>query len=369
MKIHTLSDLSSLRCQSGLLRVELDLTALLQGNLPQYAIRYALWALEPGRTVTVTATTTVDSVSFVTGRWSFQMLTQLVVKAASGLGALVRYDPVARTLELERIAPAAVPGPWSAAIIYSGQSTERAQLSTCVEHLRVQSGIRDGGQLLVCGPPEAAGDVHSMPGVEYLPLPTPLQAGRFLVGAKKMAALRALRHERALVCHTRIALRPGCLDALPAEFDLITPRVWVNGAAGPLPYLDLGFFDNHSVAVFSRVPQPPIHYDRGGWLERLGSLYPYIDGGLFCVRRSLALAIPLSETVAWGEGEDAEWSLRLLGDGNVLELADNAHADSLTCKTARYARWGHLAAYRGLSHLTQMTRGLVARLPGRGVRA
>jgi hypothetical protein len=362
VKVTSLIDLPALRCQRGLQHVELDLTALLHGNLPQYAVRYALWAVATGGTVLVRAPSTVDSVNLLTGAWTFQLLTQLVVKAVSRLGTLVRCERGSRTLELARTAPAAAPGPWSAAVVYSGQPAERAQLATCVEHLRLQPGIRDGGQLLVCGPPEAAGDVTGLPGVEYLPLPTPLQAGRFLVGVKKMAALRALRHERALVCHTRIALQPGCLEALPDEFDLITPRVWVQGAAGPLPYLDLGFFDNRSVALFSPVPQPPIHYDRSGWLARLGRLYPYIDGGLFCVRRSLALEIPLSETIAWGEGEDAEWSLRLLGAGHVLELAEGAHADSLTCKTARYARWGHLAAYRGASHLTLAARGLSARL-------
>lgn len=364
MKVTSFNDLPALRRQQGLAHVELDLTALLQGNMPQYAVRYALWAVSEGGTVLVNAPTTVDSVNLVTGTWTFQMLTQLVVKASAGLGTLVRCERGSRTLELQRTAPTAAPGPWSAAIVYSGQPAERVQLATCVEHLRLQPSIRDGGQLLVCGPPEAAGDVAELPDVEYLPLPTPLQAGRFLVGAKKMAALRALRHERVLVCHTRIALRPGCLEALPDEFDLITPRVWVQGATGPLPYLDLGFFDNRSVALFSPVPQPPIHYDRGGWLNRLGRLYPYIDGGLFCVRRSLALDIPLSETVAWGEGEDAEWALRLMGAGRVLELADGAHADSLTCKTERYARWGHLAAYRGASHLAQAVRGLTARLRG-----
>jgi hypothetical protein len=366
MKLADLDQLPALRRQSGLLRVEIDLTALLYGNLPMYAVRYGLWALAPGGLLVLSAPSTIDSVSFVPGRWSYQFLTQLVVKAAVGLGRLVCSDRPARRLQLERSAPVPMDGPWSAAIIYSGQASEREQLALCVQHLRVQPGIRDGGQLLVCGPPEAEGDIEALPGVEYLALPTPLQAGRFLVGVKKMSALGALRHERVLVCHTRIALRPGCLESLPLEFDLITPRVWVQGTTGPLPYLDLGFFDNRSVALHSPVPQPPIHYDRNYWRMQLGRLYPYIDGGLFCVRRSLAVEVPLSDTVAWGEGEDVEWSLRVMGSGHVLELADDAHADSLTCKTMRYARWGHLAVYRGLSNLTQMARGLVGMLRCRG---
>lgn len=364
MRVTTLDDLPILRRQRGLARVDLDLAALLEGNLPLYAVRFALWAVSVGGRVLIKAPrTTVDSASLVTGKWTFQLLTQLVVKGATDLGVLVGCDKPSRTLELERTAPMLDPGPWSAAIVYSGQEAERAQLATCIEHLLLQPGIRDGGQLLVCGPPEAANDVAIFPEVEYLPLHTPMQAGRFLIGAKKMVALRALRHERALVCHTRITLRGGCLEALPTEFDLLTPRVWVRGAAGPLPYLDLGFFDNRSVALFSQVPQPPIHYERGGWLARLGRLYPYVDGALFCVRRSLALAVPLSESVAWAEGEDAEWSLRLLGSGRVLELADAAHADSLTCKIERYARWGHLASYRGVSLANGLARGLISRLP------
>lgn len=362
MKVSTPEDLGRLRAATGLDRVDIDLARLLHGNLPLYATRSALWALRPGGRLHLQAAGTIDSVSFRPGRWSFQLLTQLVCKAADGLGLLLQCDRATRSLVCERSAPAVARSPWSAAVVYSGQAGERSQLAVCLERLQAQPEIRDGGQLIVCGPPDAADHVSALPEVEYLALPTPTQAGRFLVGAKKMAAIRAARHERVLVCHTRVALRDGCLAALPAEFDVITPRVWVDGAAGKLPYLDLGFFDTASVALYSTNPQLPIHYDRMGWWRHLGRQYPYVDGGLFCVRRSLALEVPLSSSVAWGEGEDAEWSLRLLHGGRLLEIALDAHADSLTCKTARYARWGHLAAYRGLSLLNQRAQSIAGLL-------
>jgi hypothetical protein len=190
-----------------------------------------------------------------------------------------------------------------------------------------------------------------------------MQVGRFLIGQKKMHVLHALRHERVLVCHTRILLETGCLEAIPDEFDLITPRVWIQGMRRNLPYLDLGFFDNRSSGLYTTKSQPPVYYDRDAWLSMLGRWYPYIDGGLFCVRRSLALEIPMSGSIAWGEGEDAEWGLRLLANGKLLEIALEAGALSQTCKMQYYGRWGHLAAYRYISKVVRMIKKLKRSLP------
>lgn len=363
MKVATIQELGQLRRLKDLNEINLHLTSLLRGNLPLYSVRSAFWSLRKGGMLSVYAPTTVDSVSLAPAKWSFQMLTQLAVNAAQGLGEIRRYDLSTRTLLFERTADRLAPSPWSAAIIYSGKSSERTQLAACIERLMMQPEIKHGGQLLVCGPAEARHHVSGLPDVEYAVLPTPMQAGRFLIGQKKMHAMRALRHERVLVCHTRVLLEPGCLEAIPDEFDLITPRVWARGAGGTLPYLDMGFFDNRSAGLYTTKIQPPVYYNRNAWLSMLGKWYPYIDGGLFCVRRSLAMEIPMSESIAWGEGEDAEWGLRLIANGKLLEIALDAAAYSQTCKMHYYGRWGHLAAYRHIMKVARMVKELKRRLP------
>jgi len=213
----------------------------------------------------------------------------------------------------------------------------------------------------VCGP--AAGEhlVQPVDGVRYLVYETPVEAGRFLIGRKKNALLKALKHERALICHTRIVLRPGILKELPDEFDLLTPQVLVDGKKGKLPYLDLGFLKLETVSMAGKREQPPIYYNRKNWYEFLKSYYPYIDGGIFCVRRRLALSVPLHNEVAWGEGEDAEWCLRLIHTGNVIEIttAPNAKADTATCKLPNYAKFGHLWIYRFLGRIWRNLRGFI----------
>lgn len=362
MKVTGLDTLMALREANDLAAVELDLDMLLVGNLPLYAVRFALWALKPGGVLTIRAAATLDTVSFVPGRWSFQFLTQLLGKGMAGLGEMVSCEVARREIICRRTAPILPPAPWSAFVVYSGNPSEKPLLQQCLAALLQQAPISEGGQLVVCGPEAGRQGLELPPSVDYLAVETRHQAGRFLIGAKKNEALRHASHERVLICHTRIALQPGCLEALPREFDLITPRVWVQGRRKRLPYLDLGFVGGHSVALFSRRPQPPIHYPRERWLSRAGELYPYVDGGLVCVRRSLALKIPMSDVVAWGEAEDVEWAMRLMQEGHVLELAPGAHADSLTCKTARYARWGHLRAFRAVSNLVQHARALRHRL-------
>lgn len=365
--ITNLEQLTRLRSECDLNAISLDLTRFLRGNLPLYAIRRALWSLSAGGRLTLHAPTSRDSVSFLPGRWTIQFIAQLAAKASDELGKIVELDTQARKLVIERTEAVLPVGPWSAAIIYSGRPEESEMLRQCVDSLRQQPEIANGGQLLVCGPAANRDMVTRATDAEYLDYDVPQVAGRFLVGAKKMAAISALRNERILVCHTRIALRSGALSRMPREFDVITPAVWVPGKSGCLPYIDLGFFDSRSVALYSPRLQISLSYDRRNWMRNLESYFPYIDGGLFCIRRSLALRIPLSNSVAWGEAEDAEWSLRLLYQGKLLELEVEAGADSLTCKTDRYAMNGHRLGYPFIKRTVDAYRLIAARLTHWGI--
>ena len=243
--------------------------------------------------------------------------------------------------------------------MFSGLESEKPLLKQCVASLQLQPELTQGGQILICGPSCSADVIQGLVGVEYLSFETEMVAGRFIIGRKKNYAVSHLKHEKVLVCHTRIVLQPGCLAALPEEFDLITPAVSVVGAQGiTLPYADLLFQQFRSTAVYTQDPAPYIGYPRTRWREHLRRYHPYVDGALFCTRRSLFVALPLSEAIAWGEGEDVEWCRRLLLSGKLLELCVEAKAISLVNKTKYYNLWGHLAAY-----------GLVSKVKGHMVSA
>ena len=56
------------------------------------------------------------------------------------------------------------------------------------------------------------------------------------------------------------------------------------------------------------------------WLPMNAKLnrFVYISGSIYVVKRDIARAYPLNESLAWGEGEDVEWSVRLGNDGVLM---------------------------------------------------
>lgn len=359
MKIVKLSDLKLLRETRNLKEVEIMMDDFLHGNLPLYVLKFALWACELNGYVILNARKTVNSVTLVAGQHSFQLLLQLLCKAADGLGVMVECDIEDKRVKFKRKLIELEITPWSAAVIFSGSDTEINQLRDCIRGLQAQPELRNGGQIVVCGPASGKTAISTIPGIEYLIFETQFQAGRFIVGKKKNFAIQALRHERILICHTRIVLQPGCLAKIPLEFDLCTPRVWIKGQYTQLPYLDLGFLKRCTLNVDSHFLPLPIHYDRQNWIQHLKTKSPYIDGGIFCVQRSIALKIPMSESVAWGEAEDVEWCARLLQNGITIELAIDSHADSTICKIPRYGKRGGSWYYRALSNILHFFRNFL----------
>lgn len=346
MNVSTILDLLELRKKNGLTEVNINLQSLLKGNLPIYVIRYSLWSLRPGGRLNIIAPNTIDSPSLVPRTWSFQLVTQLIAKACQEIGEIVTCDVKSRRLICQRFSQAKNNIKWSAGIIYSGMLSEMQQMKRCVQTMLLQPELEDGGQVVVCGPPSTESHIAEFKNVEYLPIETQEVSGRFLIGRKKMELIKQMKNNKVLVCHTRIELGSSCLANLPSEFDIITPRVWVNGLKARLPYLDLGFFANSSAGMYSEISQPSISFDRQKWMEYLKMFYPYIDGGLFCVRRDLALQVPLSSEIAWAEAEDSEWCLRIINSGKAVELWLGSHAESATCKMPRYSRFGHLMIYK-----------------------
>lgn len=351
MEVSKLEDLSTLRKCTDLSAVSVNLAKLLGGNLVIYVIRYALWALKPGGRLTINAPNTIDSASLVPRKWSFQLLVQIIAKSCSDLGTIIYCDKASRKIICFRTKDRQGNAAWSAGVIYSGMPSETKQLKRCINQLLLQPEIIGSGQIVVCGPPSGRSHIEGFKDVEYLQMETPTVSGRFMIGKKKMDLIRYMKNNKVLICHTRIELRESCIKSLPDEFDVITPCVWIKGYKTKLPYLDLGFFESSSASMYSKRAQPSIAYNRSNWMEYLCRYYPYIDGGLFCIRRELALEVPINSEIAWAEAEDSEWCMRLTHLGKAVELSIDAQAESATSKMPRYSRYGHSLLYRLIQKL------------------
>lgn len=364
MKIKNLSDLIALRRLEKLQFVEIDADNFLEGNLPFYIIKYALWACKANGLVTVTAISTVKSVTLVTGKHSFQLLTQTFCKAAKNLGEIIEYNIDERKIIFKRTKDNSINNKWSAAIMFSGITAELEQLEKCINGLRAQPELNDDGQIAVCGPSHCRDFVVDNFNVEYIIYEPEIFYGRLMICRKKNYAIAHLKNERILICHTRIVLRPGSLASMPAEFDVCTPSVYIKNHKQELPYLDLGFVSLKSENIAGGGVVVPAFYNRKNWMKYLKIYKPYIDGGIFCVSRSLALKMPMADVVAWGEAEDVEWSLRLLNSGHIVELILDSSADSITCKMPKYKKYGHTIIYRIGSKIKKYVMILLPRLCG-----
>lgn len=350
MKIKSINELKELRQSKQQKYVQIDFDdRIFTGNLPMYIVKYGIWALRPGGILELNCQKLVDSMVFTPYRLPFQLFVQIVGKVSDGLAVLNHVDLSTRRIILQKnLLKSSVPR-WSAGVIFSGNEKEIPLLESCIKGLLNQDELKESKDIVICGPPHGKDLIPTCDGIRYLEYPTPVEDNRFLICKKKNFLLNHLLNEKVLICHSRITLRPKALASLPESFDLITPRVFVKGHKNnSLPYLDLGFMSLDMTNMMSKGEQPPIDYNRDRWHYYLRSYYPYIDGGLFCIRKNLGQSVPLHDQIAWGEGEDTEWCLRLIHNGYLVELSDNelASADSLTCKTTKYANYGHLRIYR-----------------------
>jgi len=358
--ISQLSDLSDIRALSDLSQVTIIMNSkIFKNDQVLYAIKFAIFSLKKNGKLVIDTRSLANSMTLNSpGKLSFQMLSQMLAIAGVNWGSITVIDPEKQYIEYRRERET-TENRWSAGVVFSGNRSEVPFLTKCLSGLLIQPELRASQDIIVFGP-SAAESMLALPlGVKYIGYESELVCGRFLVGKKKNALVRHLSNEKIIICHSRIVLEEGALGAMPSDFDMVTPKVEVKTDAGRLSYLDLGFLPNHfNTLVVDRYPVP-IFYERATWLDYIKNFIPYIDGGVFVIRRELALKIPIHETIAWGEGEDVEWSKRLLNSGNTLELCLGSVAISQTCKATTYFNYGHFQTYRLLlkmrNHLVQVS--------------
>jgi hypothetical protein len=356
IKVQSPEDLPFLRRKVNCENIEVDFDEFSRGNWPMYLFRYVVWALAHGAEASVVASDTISSTGIVPFRWSFRMVMQIAAKSIYPEGIISSFDESRRTFKIKRIAHITSHKSWTAIIVFSGEKNELKSLEKCLESLRKQSEILNGGEIIVCGPSNARELTSDFNDIKYLSFDNELKAGRFLISKKKNYAINAAKNENILVCHTRIMLRDDALKNIPNEFDCITPRIEIKSAKGNfIPYLDLCFVGKNSTSSYTESISPRIFYDRKKWWKFLSKYYAYADGAIFCVKRNTALQVPLNEAIAWGEGEDVEWCVRLQNSGRVVELAENSYAESQKNRHLKYAKFGEEKIFLLLTYIHYYT--------------
>lgn len=353
-------DLYRLKTMRGLSRVVIRTERLIYRNLMAHALKYGLWALQPGGRLLVQ-----DNSPNVFDLWprfvSFKLIRQWTYKLTAGEADPLRLDTDKGEIELVRTRPP-TPAGWGAGVVFSGQEAELPRLHACLDALLRQPELRpeQGGEILVCGPSGGEACLEGYPQVGYLAHDLP-SGPRVMICRKKNALIRALKGPRIAILHSRVLLAPDTLRHVPEEFEIITPRVFTQGDGAREDYLSLGV---HDTGLPGHVPRLTPSSLRRVPAERYLDLYarglPYVDGGLFCVRKDVHERCPLNEAVAWDEAEDLEWCLRALAAGFLIDLAPQAEAvsavaklraSSLPPRLTRWLRGGKFAVQAGRHRL------------------
>jgi hypothetical protein len=350
MRVADAADLPALRAAQGLARVEIAADRLIYRNLLPHALKYGVWALAPGGEL-VLRHAAPERFDLQPHLVTAKMLRMWVFALLAGEAELLRLAPGEIALRRSR---APTPPGWGAGVVFSGEAAELPRLQACLEALRGQPGLQE---IVVSGPAAAAGLLGTAPGLRYHAFESP--AGpRLMIGRKKNDLIRAIAAPRVIVLHSRIRLRPGALGRVPAEFDILAPRVMADGQ----DYLSLGVSD---AALPGRAPrsagaslrQLPV----GRYLELYARGLPYVDGGAFMLRKAVHARCPLNDAVAWDEVEDLEWCGRAVAAGLLVDLAPDCVADSAVNKLRAPA------LPEGLARLLRGARG-AARATGQGWR-
>lgn len=351
--INSVKDLAALRKAEGLEHVEINMSELAAGGIASYAGKLGVWSLVENGTLTIKCPNVSLSPAIVPGTISFNLLCQTLFPAILPYASLVNIDRDRKNLIFRRTSSRVKSNKWSFGIIFSGSAVEFELLSNCIRSIRNQTIFEKDWEIVVCGPKASQNEVLSKLDVDYLSFETRSIHHRFDISSKKNYLMSKLKHSKKLICHTRIELKPSCIENLPLEFELITPSVTIDGSAGKLPYLDLGFIRG-TTRNLNSVKITPCYYDRRNWISYLANAIPYIDGGLYCINSNWVKENNLCEHLAWAEAEDVEWCQRLNANGFICELSLSAKANSQTCKMDRYKQFGHLKLYRWLSHIKNL---------------
>jgi hypothetical protein len=325
------AQLYSLRRITGLNEVRIISHHLKRRGLLLHAVKYAYWAVKQGGVIHI-EDNGPDDQGIQAWRITFPMVRQLALVAIGNGCERPEVSASSRTISLRRKEPVPPPG-WSGGVVFSGDDKEIPQLTDCLTGLMNQMEFRSPqGEIFVCGPERNLDFLKPFPEVQYVVYDTP-PTKPFPISDKKNTLIARMRGPRLLVLHARIALEDGAISHAPAEFDILSPNVFLRAKSGLVPNTCYSTIDPRSPnllpRLFSRSTRttPPASY-----LGLLRRRRPYVDGGAFMVMKHVYERCPLHDHLGWGDCEDVEWCRRAEALGFLVDLDPEVRAVSSISK-------------------------------------
>lgn len=339
-------DLYRLKDQSGLDRVQIDLSSIKYQGLAHHAVRLAFFAVREGGDIVLTdrGVSKLQSIGPHLIRWP--SMRALALRALAKECEVVQSAP--GEILLTRTAP--LPGPgWSAGIIFSGRDAELPALYQCLDGLCAQPELLGPeGEILVCGPTRDMGFLADYPMVRYILFDLDASDTPFPISRKKNALMAQMRYEKRLVLHCRIVLEPGSLAKTPADFDILGPNVVHRSPHGV--EANVGY-----VAIDPRWPaMVPAIFERSTlnvapecYLNMVRRRRPYVDGAAFAVTKRVLDICRLDDALRWGDCEDVEWCIRAQALGFLVDMSPAMVATNIASKVSTL-EWLPQPVSRGL---------------------
>lgn len=153
-------------------------------------------------------------------------------------------------------------------------------------------------EIIVVGPPRLAREAF-MAEVRHVPYRELNLASGWITKKKNMGVALA-RYDKVVLTHDYLAFEPGWkkgFDEFGSDFDVCMNRIINTDGTRWKDWIKFNF----SNMKFALIP-----YDA----KR--TEHQYISGTYFAVKRNFYAENPLDEKLRWGEGEDAEWSRRII---------------------------------------------------------
>lgn len=343
ISLNSINSLDQLRGLSNLEFIHLDVFGkdIVENGIGML-IKYAIWSVKKSGSVFIKFHPLNSCKS---EKWS--MLIRAISQWMNEDGVFSEIDRENYSVKISRKSDV-LADTWGVGLVVSGKMDELPLVEKFLDSIKNQSCnvIVD---IAICGPSESM-DMYNKFDVRYVVYDSPADSfGRFLINKKKNFLISNLSGEKILIAHARIALSYDCLNGLPREFDIISPKIFISGT--DIPYLDWNVVALKNHGTFFSFKGFPLCYPRNEWRTCFHFGIPFVDGGLLIFSRKLLNTTRLNNNIAWGEAEDVDFCQSAISNNMLVELADTAIAFSQTCKTSRYKFLYKYVLYRIFSHI------------------
>lgn len=313
-------------------RITVQVEEFVRTNTFGYAFKYALWALKTGGVLTIVGSKDKDQ-----NHWrkdiSFQILCYWIAKFCKGEGRITLMEPASKLIKITRN-PSNHDSTWGAGIMFSGNPTELPQLRACIDGLLSQPEL-NLKTIYISGPANAGVLVADI-GCNYVEFDDETNGTKqsFPISRKKNCLIASMKEDKLCILHSRIVLGKNCLESIPLRFDIGTPNIRRVSKRGLIPYLSFGTSSLYAPGLLpSGRPTTVRNTLHSNYRDLLKRGVPFVDGGVFCVRRAVWENCKLDDALHWGEFEDTDWCLRAAIDGYLVDMFEHASAISQVVKT------------------------------------